>query len=584
MKKLTFFLLLLLFCLPVQAQFVNIRYSDQFAGATQGEKITAAQDSCLAGLPCIVVLTPILAAYPLGTLPTRPTAVMWLDYRTSGTFSASSWAGMLDASSFPTLAAAFAAGDALGGRVVFIPNGTYTLTADPFSGLTNAITLVLGETVTINTSVTLIPPSGSRIIGTSYNSRFHMTANPGERIIRINSNQVEVSGLRFTTADTDGDAAAAGRGAVHVGTSGSRCWVHHNYFDNVGQTGITVEGTNCDVADNVIVNPREHGIYVSNGTENDVHDNLIFDAGQSSVLTASQGIKCAACTRTNIHHNYVENPFQTGISLEESSPGTDISDTVVDGNEVVLPGATSSGHGIRISAAATGRASIRNNTVILSNTAANVAGIYIFANAGGHQVSGNKVVVSNTNTNVAAIRNNATGSVFFEGNLLIADAAVPYGFIADAGSGSVVQGNGVLSGTGTFTMGIRTTSTSAAVVWNTVQATTLYQLASDTLFRAYQENCVSSASPAVCGNAPSGSVTIAAAATTKTVNSTAVTANSQILIMEDSSLGTRLSVTCNTTIVRTYVVTARTAGTSFVVTASAAPTTNPACLSYEIIN
>ena len=94
MKKLTFFLLLLLFCLPVQAQFVNIRYSDQFAGATQGEKITAAQDSCLAGLPCIVVLTPILAAYPLGTLPTRPTAVMWLDYRTSGAFSASSWAGV----------------------------------------------------------------------------------------------------------------------------------------------------------------------------------------------------------------------------------------------------------------------------------------------------------------------------------------------------------------------------------------------------------------------------------------------------------------------------------------------------------
>lgn len=79
-------------------------------------------------------------------------------------------------------------------------------------------------------------------------------------------------------------------------------------------------------------------------------------------------------------------------------------------------------------------------------------------------------------------------------------------------------------------------------------------------------------------------MTIAAAATTVTVSTTAVTANSQILIQEDSSLGTKLSVTCNTTIVRTYAVTARTAATSFVITTSAAPVTNPACLSYTIVN
>jgi len=77
---------------------------------------------------------------------------------------------------------------------------------------------------------------------------------------------------------------------------------------------------------------------------------------------------------------------------------------------------------------------------------------------------------------------------------------------------------------------------------------------------------------------------IAAAATTVTVNTTAVTANSQITVFEDSGLGTKLSVTCNTTIVRTYAVTARTAATSFTITTSAAPTTNPACLSYSIVN
>jgi hypothetical protein len=101
---------------------------------------------------------------------------------------------------------------------------------------------------------------------------------------------------------------------------------------------------------------------------------------------------------------------------------------------------------------------------------------------------------------------------------------------------------------------------------------------------AYQTASNCSSTGGTCGSASAGSVSIAAGATTVTVSTTAVTANSQIFIQEDSSLGTKLSVTCNTTITRTYTVTARTAGTSFVITASAAPATNPACLSYNIIN
>ena len=99
-----------------------------------------------------------------------------------------------------------------------------------------------------------------------------------------------------------------------------------------------------------------------------------------------------------------------------------------------------------------------------------------------------------------------------------------------------------------------------------------------------ETNCSSAASPAVCADAPAGSVVIAAAATTVTVNTTKVTANSQILITEDSSLGTKLSVTCNTTLARNYAITARTAATSFVITVDVAPVTNPACLSYKIVN
>ena len=98
-----------------------------------------------------------------------------------------------------------------------------------------------------------------------------------------------------------------------------------------------------------------------------------------------------------------------------------------------------------------------------------------------------------------------------------------------------------------------------------------------------ETNCSSSAGPAVCAAAAAGSVVVAAAASTVVVNSTAVTANSQIFVVYDSSLGTKLGVTCNATIPALYGVTARTAATSFTLTATA-PVTNPACFSYFIVN
>lgn len=97
-------------------------------------------------------------------------------------------------------------------------------------------------------------------------------------------------------------------------------------------------------------------------------------------------------------------------------------------------------------------------------------------------------------------------------------------------------------------------------------------------------NCSDSAGAAACGSASAGSVVMDAAATTVVVSTTAVTANSQIFIQEDSSLGTRLSVTCNTTTGRDFTVTARTAATSFTITSSAAPVTNPGCLSFRVVN
>lgn len=97
-------------------------------------------------------------------------------------------------------------------------------------------------------------------------------------------------------------------------------------------------------------------------------------------------------------------------------------------------------------------------------------------------------------------------------------------------------------------------------------------------------NCIDNAGPAACGSAAAGSVVINAGATSVVVSTTAVTADSQIFVEFDSSLGTRLGVTCNTTFNSQPGINARTAGVSFTFFIGIAPVTNPACYSYMVIN
>lgn len=96
-------------------------------------------------------------------------------------------------------------------------------------------------------------------------------------------------------------------------------------------------------------------------------------------------------------------------------------------------------------------------------------------------------------------------------------------------------------------------------------------------------DCTDSAGAAACGAAAAGSVVIDDGATTVVVTTTAMGTNSEPSITFDSSLGTKLGVTCNTTYTDLYV-SAR--GTStFTVTATADPATaNPICLNYRLTN
>ena len=137
-------------------------------------------------------------------------------------------------------------------------------------------------------------------------------------------------------------------------------------------------------------------------------------------------------------------------------------------------------------------------------------------------------------------------------------------------------GNVVFSGSPTLV-----TPTLGAALATSVTATGLLSGAK----YATATNCQSAASPAVCGSAAAGMVVVAASAATVVVDTTAVTANSEIFVQEDTTLGTALSVTCNTSnVTPTPYVSARTAATSFTITVSGSVTTNPLCLTYRIIN
>lgn len=99
----------------------------------------------------------------------------------------------------------------------------------------------------------------------------------------------------------------------------------------------------------------------------------------------------------------------------------------------------------------------------------------------------------------------------------------------------------------------------------------------------YAPCAATGATPLSCQSAGRGNVSIAAAASSTVVNDASVGANSSIVVSFDASLGTLLGVTCNTTAQQPYV-TARVPGVSFTISTAATFTTNPGCITFEIVN
>ena len=152
-------------------------------------------------------------------------------------------------------------------------------------------------------------------------------------------------------------------------------------------------------------------------------------------------------------------------------------------------------------------------------------------------------------------------------------ALTPGGFITEGLNSSIVPN--LLNSLNTFNGTVAASGLSASTVSATTAMTAAaYDTASD---------CSSVASPAICGSAAAGSFTVPVGATSTVVDTSAVTAKSEVMITFDASLGAKLGVTCNTTFNPAWVA-ARTTGTSVTINVSSAPTASADCFSYHVIN
>lgn len=240
-----------------------------------------------------------------------------------------------------------------------------------------------------------------------------------------------------------------------------------------------------------------------------------------------------------------------------NSPGMTITTSQVPGSSVIIKGAylylnTLSGYGVIVNA---------TNPVILEGN--NIAGISVI-NSGPVILKGN--YIDYFFSSVPNLISNAGGTISIEGNVFHS----PADSLLSQSSGTLIDncGNQGMTGSITVTGGIITGPCSNAPgnPWGT------------------NTNCNSSASPAACGSAAQGSVAVAAGSTTLQVNTATITANSQVLLVEDASLGTKLGVTCNgTPSVQPLTVTARAPGVSFTFS-NTSPSANPRCVSYYILN
>jgi hypothetical protein len=150
-------------------------------------------------------------------------------------------------------------------------------------------------------------------------------------------------------------------------------------------------------------------------------------------------------------------------------------------------------------------------------------------------------------------------------------------------SGSVMPNTGILRMRNGSTVCWENVSGTASLCQST-DANDRFSFNNGVVTPTYATSTVCSSTGGQCGSAAAGSVAFPVNSTSLVVFTSAVTPQSQIFVQEDSSLGVQLAISCNSSVGRVYQVTQRLAGVSFEIRSSAPPLSNPACLSYHIVN
>lgn len=176
---------------------------------------------------------------------------------------------------------------------------------------------------------------------------------------------------------------------------------------------------------------------------------------------------------------------------------------------------------------------------------------------------------------LSGTRNIASFGILGNHTLFVDTGATP--------SGSVMPTTGILRLRNGSTVCWENVSGTASLCQST-DASDRFSFNNGVVTPTYGTTTVCSNTGGQCGSAAAGSMTLPVNSTAIIVFTSAVTSQSQIFVQEDSSLGEQLGITCNSFVGRVYQVTQRLAGVSFEIKSNSAPSANPACLSYHIVN
>jgi|GEM_PF-3192748 len=409
---------------------------------------------------------------------------------------------------------------------------------------------------------------------------------------------------------------------------------------NINTSSITLQGSgsfgNADVGttfngsritwNSGTASPMVSASAVSGASNQALKRTVISDLSLDCVAAASVGLSINSSHFGSFRNLYIKNCLTTAIDMNVVATLGEARDNTKNVFENIsirqIDGSGASGMGIRMDGDASANTSNNdffdisilhwNNTAVkMINTDSNrMYGLVINRVGGGTglgiELGGSNTFGLNSRGNVFFFTDPGPGGTTSRGTGLSfpADRNTFYYYSQENGSPlPVVEGNSTITydtdnfwnklllaqggagldvdSAGTLSIGVNTAN---AITIGKSGVTVTFPGTASWAKAATTSNCNSTASPASCSAAPNGSVAMATGGTTLVVNTTAVTANSQIIVMEDSSLGTRLGITCNTTTGRDYTISARTAGTSFTIKSSASPSGNKACLSYMIIN